>query len=174
MAAAMGANSRHPVQGAHSDDHLPLCALDLLLGTQQCHDPVRLKQLTFGTAGEKTPGHEIWPMPPRVAVIACEGGVEYRSVETFGLKMAILSSGAQMVTTTRWVLPTDRTMRPLSPHPTNPTAELIMAVDTAHRKEAPIAALVHWQRTMLTAWNDTGTPEYSPLIWSSLIHTYAP
>lgn len=174
MAAAMGANSRHPIEGAHSDDHLPLSALDLLLGTQQCHDPIRRKQLTLGTTGERTPGHEIWPMPPRVAVIACEGGVDYRSVETFGLIMAILSSGAQMVTTTRWVLPTDHTMRPMSPHPTNPTTELIMAVDTAHRSPTPIATLVHWQRLMLAAWSDTGAPEYSPLIWSSLIHTYAP
>ena len=52
--------------------HRPLSALDLMLGT--AFDEV-------GEAPESGPGHVIWPMPPRVAIIACEGGVDYRSSE---------------------------------------------------------------------------------------------
>lgn len=61
--------------------HLPLCALDFLLGTQQCSDEKVWRR--YGS-NRRNYGHEIWPIPCRVALIACEGGVDFRSAETFG------------------------------------------------------------------------------------------
>ncbi|MEN4476194.1 CHAT domain-containing protein [Mycolicibacterium cosmeticum] len=154
--------------------HLPLSALDLLLGTT--------------TAGKDDPGsyphaksaagQDIWPMPSRVAIIACEGGADYRSRETFGLVIAMLNAGAELVTTTRWTLPTDlafwRFHDSVRERRIHPTTELALVVDRAHTLDDPIAALTEWQRGQLNSWRETGAIEYSPLVWASLTNTWGP
>ncbi|MEU6582487.1 hypothetical protein [Nocardia sp. NPDC046763] len=153
--------------------HLPLCALDFLLGTKQTEDPRVWAR--YGANGSQY-GHEIWPMPTRVAIIACEGGVDFRSAETFGLIMAALDAGAELVTTTRWVLPTDAAFRAYAAAPagTRPTTRLALQVDDAHRGADPVAALTDWQRGQLRAWRETGDVAYSPLLWAALTTTLAP
>ncbi|AFU00064.1 CHAT domain-containing protein [Nocardia brasiliensis] len=153
--------------------HLPLCALDFLLGTTRSDDPE-----VWARYGATNPqlGHEIWPMPSRVALIACEGGVDFRSAETFGLIMAALDAGAELVTTTRWVLPTDAAFRAcLGLLPTRrPTTDLALHVDDAHNDPDPVAALTRWQRDQLRTWRDTGAVSCSPIVWAALTSTVAP
>ncbi|MGW4242472.1 CHAT domain-containing protein [Nocardia sp. NPDC004722] len=153
--------------------HLPLCALDLLLGTTQSQDPRVWAR--YG-AVRAQPGHEIWRMPTRVAIIACEGGVDFRSAETFGLIMAALDAGAELVTTTRWVLPTDTAFRKFTTLPAarRPTTRLALQVDAAHDATDPIATLTDWQRQQLSSWRETGDIGYTPLLWAALTNTYAP
>ncbi|WP_235868031.1 CHAT domain-containing protein [Rhodococcus qingshengii] len=150
---------------AHADDHRPLGALDLLLGT-------------LGSRQAKgKAGHEIWPMPSRVAIIACEGGADYRSVETFGLVIAIVNSGAELVTTTRWTLPTDHAFQvavPNMPKDVRPTSTLATTVDAAHSGADPIGVLQRWQCRQLERWQQSGGLEVTPLVWASLTHTVAP
>lgn len=158
----------------HPDDHRPFSALDLLLGTSQSQDPVAWRQ--FG-ADASALGHQLWPMPARVALIACEGGVDYRSAETFGLVMAIIDSGAELVTTTRWTLPSDEVFvgAPTDTgSPATPTTDLALAVDSAHETDDPIIELAVWQRQQLERWRRTGAPAHSPVIWASITHTLAP
>lgn len=149
----------------HHGAHRPLSALDLLLGTSAPH---------LGPTDTEPPaaeglGHDIWPMPKRVAIIACEGGVDYRSAETFGLVMAMFNGGAEVVTTTRWILPTDLAFERFGgvPPTPGPTTELALAVDDTHRTADPVAALCDWQRAMLTAWRDDPGPANSPLVWAA-------
>ncbi|MFZ2239406.1 MAG: CHAT domain-containing protein [Gordonia amarae] len=140
--------------------HRPLSALDLMLGT--AFDEA-------GEAPESGPGHTIWPMPSRVAIIACEGGVDYRSSETFGLVMAMFNSGAELVTTTRWTLASDSAFEKYASHTAipGPTTELALAVDETHEAPDPVRALAQWQRRKLTAWRDNPGPATSPLTWAA-------
>jgi hypothetical protein len=149
------------------DDHRPLAAIDLLLGTTLADDVPR------GSVGND--GHELWPMPSRVALIACEGGVDYRSAELFGLVVAMINSGAGLVTTTRWTLPTNRAFRGIrTGFAGRPTTELALQVDAAHDSAHPIEVLVAWQRAELEAWRVSGDLAHTPLVWASLTHTVAP
>ena len=150
--------------------HRPLCALDLLAGVADAPDWYRAK---FGS--NDTAGHNIWPMPPRVAMISCEGAADYRATETFGLISAMVKAGAELVTTTRWALPTDSAlwaMRPELKHAAvRPTTELALEVDSAHTLDDPVSALASWQRGQLNQWRGTGDVAFTPLIWASLTHT---
>lgn len=164
---------RGTLAAARPDDHLPLSALDLLLGTQQCTDE-RVWAL-HGSDGPQA-GHEIWPMPSRVALIACEGGVDFRSAETFGLVVAMVDSGASLVTTTRWTLPTDHAFHSVAGvrRSVFPTVELALAVDRAHSRDDPIGLVHQWQREQLTKWESSpAAVEHSPLVWAALTHTVA-
>lgn len=134
--------------------HRPLSAKDLLLGTYTL-DPTPV------------PGRDLWPMPSRVALIACESGGDLRFTEALGLTTAALSAGAELVTATRWPLPTDHAFHTLTPTTTLPLQAAICAVDTAHDSPTPIPTLLTWQRTRLAAWRTTPTPENSPLLWSA-------
>lgn len=154
---------------ALNGSHRPLSALDLLYGTLHHHADSR-GTIHRGLSG--IPGHRLWPMPPRVAIIACEGGSDYRSTEIFGLVTACLNSGAGLVTTTRWTLPSDHSMRrygAVAEIP-GPTTELALAVDAAHRTADPVAALNSWQRDKLARWRATGhdSMQHSPLVWASI------
>ncbi|TCJ97690.1 hypothetical protein [Nocardia alba] len=154
-----------------SGDHRPLAAIDLLLGTL-AGDAAAHR--VYGHT-EPQPGARLWPMPPRVALIACEGGVDYRSAETFGLVVAMVNAGAALVTTTRWTLPTNRAFADFGPGTTaKPTTELGLRVDRAHEGPDPIAELRDWQRHRLQQWQATGDIAESPLTWASLSHTIAP
>jgi hypothetical protein len=157
----------------------PLSALELLLGTSRCANP----DVWAGYGANRSQyGNEIWPMPSRVAMIACEGSVDFRSTETFGLVMAMLNAGAGLVTTTRWPLPSDSAFHPADnaepsdpAEPVLPTTELALTVDDAHDQDDPIAELRTWQRAQWKRWQDE--PEnlrYSPILWAALTHTCAP
>jgi hypothetical protein len=155
--------------------HLPLSALDLLLGTTLAPEEYKGRYPDAETDG----GHDIWPMPSRVAVIACEGGADYRSRETFGLVIAMLNAGAELVTTTRWTLPTDLAFwhfhDDVARRGVHPTTELALTVDRAHTRDDPIAELLEWQRGQLNSWRDSdGAIEFSPLIWASMTNTWGP
>ncbi|MEV0767717.1 CHAT domain-containing protein [Nocardia salmonicida] len=154
----------------NDDDHRPFTALDLLLGTSSADETVGK---FYGHGGRKL-GYELWPMPPRVALIACEGGVDYRSAETFGLVVAMVAAGAGLVTTTRWTLPTDSAFREVSGPDIWPTGELALRVDAAHDCDDPIGELARWQRDQLFRWRESGDLAYTPLVWASLTHTIAP
>ncbi|MFT4127076.1 MAG: CHAT domain-containing protein [Gordonia sp. (in: high G+C Gram-positive bacteria)] len=146
--------------------HRPLSALDLLVGT------VAPELGPGDTEPERPgiPGHELWPMPPRVAIIACEGGADYRSSEAFGLVMAILNAGAEVLTTTRWTLPSDEAFRQICDVETvpGPTTELALAVDASHTADDPVAALARWQRRKLAQWRSDPGAATSPLTWAAL------
>jgi CHAT domain len=152
--------------------HRPFTALDLLLGTAQASH--RYPD-TLYPHEKDLPGHEIWPIPPRAALIACESGADHRAVETFGLIIALLNAGAEIVTTTRWTLATDYAFQHIT-EATNhhPTTELAIAVDTAHQCEDPIAALRGWQLQQLHNWEATANIEYSPLTWAALTTHVSP
>ena len=150
------------VHGAHR----PLAALDLLLGTARPD----LGEGASPHVGDGIPGHRLWPMPPRVAVIACEGGVDYRSSETFGLVVAMFSAGAEIVTTTRWTLPSDVAFSDLAAVDSDvcPTTELALTVDETHMAADPAAALSAWQRSKLEQWRASPSVANSPLAWASV------
>lgn len=136
-------------------DHRPLSAKDLLLGTYTL-DP------------EPVAGHELWPMPARVALIACESGGDLRFTEALGLTAAMITGGAELVTATRWPLPTDLAFQRFGAAPgITPLQDAICAVDAAHDTADPVSALIAWQRDRLRRWHSTGELEYSPLLWSS-------
>lgn len=148
-----------------NDVHRPLSALDLLLGTS-------FPDLGEGDAPEEggLPGHDLWPMPARVAVIACEGGADYRSSETFGLVLAIFNAGAEVVTTTRWIMPSDNAFRVFagSRSAPGPTTEMALAIDDTHCADDPVRALGAWQRSKLHAWRDNPSASTSPLTWAGV------
>ncbi|SER11597.1 CHAT domain-containing protein [Streptomyces sp. yr375] len=137
--------------------HRPLSAKDLLLGT-----------LPLRADGE--PGARIWPAPPRVALIGCESGGDLRFAESFGLATAMLHNGAELVTATRWTLPTSLAFHRLAglPETVRPLTEAIIAVDTAHEHHDPVSRLARWQRGQLDRWRADGRIEHSPLLWAAM------
>lgn len=139
---------------APTRSHRPLSAKDLLLGTYTL-DPAPV------------PGRDLWPMPSRVALIACESGGDLRFTEALGLTTAALSAGAELVTATRWPLPTDHAFHTLTATIGHPLQSAIRAVDTAHDSPTPLSTLLNWQRTQLAAWQTAPTSENSPLLWSA-------
>lgn len=156
----------------HRDAPQPLSALDLLLGTFGAPASVHER---YGSS-EPVAGREIWPIPPRVALIACEGGVDFRSTETFGLVIVMIGNGAELVTTTRWPLPTDKALRESLgiAKDDGPTCTLALEVDRCHGFDDPVHAFASWQRDQLRRWRDSGgAPQYSPLLWASIVHTVA-
>ncbi|MFI7000839.1 CHAT domain-containing protein [Nocardia sp. NPDC050175] len=153
------------------DDHRPFAALDLLMGTSSA-DRETWRRYGFD---EARLGHELWPMPQRVAMIACEGGADYRSAETFGLVIAMVNAGAALVTTTRWTLPADRVFRSaIGGFEEQPTTELALRVDHAHESLDPIGELAEWQRGRLREWRARGALADTPLVWAALTHSIAP
>ncbi|MEU1547542.1 CHAT domain-containing protein [Nocardia sp. NPDC005745] len=139
-----------------SRTHRPLTAKDLLLGTHTIHpDPVA--------------GPQLWPMPSRVALIACESGGDMRFSEALGLTAAMITGGAELVTASRWPLPTDFAFQRVAGAPAQalPLQEAICAIDEAHEQPDPVTALAAWQRDRSTAWRDTGRIEHSPVLWAA-------
>ena len=152
--------------------HRPFTALDLLLGTTQAG--YRYPD-TLYPHDEDIPGHEIWPIPPRAALIACESGADHRALETFGLIIALLNAGAEMVTSTRWTLATDYAFHSITGTGLHhPTTDLAIAVDTAHQLEDPIAAIRTWQLQQLRLWETTADICHSPLTWAALTTHVSP
>ncbi len=109
------------------------------------------------------------PMPPRVGLLACASGGDYRFDEATGLVAAMILGGAELVTATLWSLPTAAGYRLFAQEraEADPMSEAILAVDRAH--EAPDAgrAVNDWQRKQLRRWSD-GDLAASPLYWAAL------
>lgn len=117
-------------------------------------------------------GPALWPMPPRVALIACRSGPDLAKAEATGLVTAMTLLGAELVTATLWTLPTDRAYREYAALPR--FSELIRAADTIQQTHDPIRELAIWQRERLDAWRTTRHPDESPLWWAGLVHFHAP
>lgn len=113
------------------------------------------------------PGREIWPMPPRVALIGCRSGSDPSFEEPFGLVTACLHAGAELVTATRWTVYTGETFARwgCSDDPLNEAAR---AVDRIQQLDDPVAELSAWQRERLAAWRADGRLRDTPLIWAAL------
>ncbi|MFQ6329581.1 CHAT domain-containing protein [Nocardia sp. CWNU-33] len=136
--------------------HRPLSAKDLLLGTHTLtQDPLD--------------GPQLWPIPSRVALIACESGGDMRFSEALGLVAAMINGGAELVTASRWPLPTDLAFQRLAgaPPEAHPLQDAICAIDAAHEHPDPTTALAEWQRARLTQWRTDRSIEHSPILWAA-------
>lgn len=109
------------------------------------------------------------PMPPRVALLACASGGDYRFDEATGLVAAMVLGGAQLVTATLWSLPTSAGYRRFAAgdSATDPMADAVIAVDRAHEEDDAGAAVNRWQRAQMRRWRD-GDATASPLYWAAL------
>ncbi|MEV5528562.1 hypothetical protein [Streptomyces prunicolor] len=173
----VGHVSGAPVEGGQSEDGtLHLCCDAGTTGLAEplrTHRPLSAKDLLLGSLplrADGEPGGRIWPAPPRIALIGCESGGDLRFAESFGLAAAMLYNGAELVTATRWVLPTSHAFHRLAqlPESVRPLTEAIVAVDTAHEDEDPVRSLGGWQREQLDHWRADGRIEHSPLLWAAL------
>ncbi|WP_155937594.1 MULTISPECIES: CHAT domain-containing protein [unclassified Mycobacteroides] len=108
------------------------------------------------------------PSPPRVALLACSSGGDYRFDEATGLAAAMILGGAELITATLWSLPTTEAYRQFASYASDPMSETIMAVDLAHRDEDAGRAVNRWQRAQLRRWRD-GDRSASPLHWAALV-----
>ncbi|MBJ8346583.1 CHAT domain-containing protein [Antrihabitans sp. YC2-6] len=134
--------------------HRPFAAKDLLLGTHMLvDDPVA--------------GQQQWPVPSRVALIACESGGDLRFSESLGLVTAMIQNGAELVTASRWPLPTDFAFSQFAgaAPETRPLQDAVCEIDAAHEQDDPVRALGEWQRARLAAWRAERTAAYSPVLW---------
>lgn len=160
-------------QSEASELHLACAAEAIGFATPiRAHRPLSAKDLLLGThtlATEPTAGPQLWPIPSRVALIACESGGDMRFSEALGLVAAMINGGAELVTASRWPLPTDLAFQRLAgaPPEAHPLQDAICAIDAAHEHPDPITTLATWQRTRLTAWRTERTIEHSPLLWSA-------
>jgi hypothetical protein len=108
-------------------------------------------------------------MPPRVALLACASGGDYRFDEATGLVAAIVLAGAQLVTATLWSLPTTAGYRQFARSPEgDPMAEAVIAVDEAHEAGDAGRAVNEWQRAQMRRWRD-GDAAASPIYWAALV-----
>ncbi|MGO9383411.1 MAG: CHAT domain-containing protein [Mycobacterium sp.] len=111
------------------------------------------------------------PMPPRVALLACGSGGDYRFDEATGLVAATILCGAQVVTATLWSLPTTAAYRQFAAaagEPADPMADVVAAVDRAHEADDAGCAINRWQRAQMRRWRD-GVVTASPLYWAALV-----
>ncbi|WP_333893340.1 CHAT domain-containing protein [Mycolicibacterium gadium] len=108
------------------------------------------------------------PVPPRVGLLACASGGDYRFDEATGLVAAMILGGAELVTATLWSLPTAAGYRLFAPtNDADPMSDAILAVDCAHEAEDAGRAINSWQRERMRRWTD-GDVTASPLYWAAL------
>ena len=116
---------------------------------------------------------EHWPMPTRVAVVACASGSDMADHEPFGLSAALLHNGADTVHATLWVLPTDQAFRGAGVTDSG-LLPLALALDDAQQADDPVAAVCAWQRAQLDRWRADPSLATSPLIWGAAMTMTAP
>lgn len=119
------------------------------------------------------------PIPPRVALLACASGGDYRFDEAAGLVAAMVLGGAEVVTATLWSLPTSAGFRHASPDPAAQRADgagdgnldlmsdLVVAVDAAHQDPDPGQAVNRWQREQMRRWRE-GDSAANPIYWAAV------
>ncbi|MBB5160114.1 CHAT domain-containing protein [Mycobacterium sp. AZCC_0083] len=108
-------------------------------------------------------------MPPRVALLACASGGDYRFDEPTGLVAAVVLGGAQLVTATLWSLPTTAGYRQFT-HLTDgdPMADVVVAVDEAHQSVDAGCEVNRWQRDQMRRWR-AGDITANPVYWAALV-----
>lgn len=111
--------------------------------------------------------------PPRVALLACASGGDYRFDEATGLVAALVLAGAELVTATLWSLPTTAGYRKFTGTDIgDPMGETIAAVDTAHQAADTViaagCAVNRWQRAALRRWR-AGDATAAPVYWAALV-----
>ncbi|WP_457099659.1 hypothetical protein [Microbacterium sp. P5_E9] len=157
-----------------------LTAQDLLVGTSTA--PLDTEPDTVPDAAvvdgrvRRLLGAHLWPMPPRVALIACQSGTDLGHVEPFGLVTAMLELGAELVTATRWPLLTDAVFEvdDAAPMQHTPFEDLAHAVDEFHADSDPVRRLNRWQRERLEQWRTEPVWGNSPLTWAAVTNHHAP
>ena len=109
------------------------------------------------------------PLPPRVGLLACASGGDYRFDEATGLVAAMILGGAELVTATLWSLPTAAGYRLFAPTTADvdPMADAILGVDRAHEAGEAGRAVNGWQREQMRRWS-SGDLNASPLYWAAL------
>ncbi|MFJ2215949.1 CHAT domain-containing protein [Streptomyces sp. NPDC101062] len=167
-----------PATGQSEDAQLHLaCGADAVgfAPPVRAHRPLSAKDLLLGTHGlpdadlADTTGRARWPIPSRVALIACESGGDLRFGEALGLATAMVHGGAETVTTGRWTLPTDLAFHRIAgAAPTSrPLQDAVRAIDAAHEEDDAVLAHGDWQRERLAAWRALRTVEHSPVLWGA-------
>lgn len=116
--------------------------------------------------------------------MACRSGADQSEIEPFGLVVAFLEAGAELVTATRWTLPTDRAVWNVmddrgdrnrdTVQYSGPLNKAAHAVDAVLRDRHPVRRLGDWQRSKLRDWCDTGSLADSPVFGASLANHHAP
>ncbi|MDT5105268.1 MAG: hypothetical protein QOI25_2781 [Mycobacterium sp.] len=108
-------------------------------------------------------------MPPRVALLACASGADYRFDEPTGLVAAVILGGAQLVTATLWSLPTTAGYRQFT-HLTDgdPMSDVVVAVDDAHQSADAGCEVNRWQRDQMRRWR-AGDATANPVYWAALV-----
>lgn len=124
------------------------------------------------TAADLLTDTTAWPMPPRVALLACASGNDYRFDEATGMVAAVILAGAEVVTATLWSLPTTAGHRRFRGDAaladSDPMSELVIAVDTAHDADDAARAVVRWQRSQMRRWRQ-GDRAAHPIYWGALV-----
>lgn len=145
-----------------------LSATDLLRGTLNRRSIASPEDARIALSA----GHARWPMPPRVAIIACTSGADMTDFEPFGLVTAALINGADTVHATLWPLPTDHAFSEAGAGPALST--MARAVDQIQTADDPVSAANQWQRDQLRQWREDPCLETSPLTWGALSTVTAP
>ncbi|MFJ2175501.1 CHAT domain-containing protein [Streptomyces sp. NPDC087851] len=167
-----------PATGQSEDAQLHLaCGADAVgfAPPVRAHRPLSAKDLLLGTHGlpdadpADTTGRARWPIPSRVALIACESGGDLRFGEALGLATAMVHGGAETVTTGRWTLPTDLAFHRIAgaAPSSRPLQDAVRAIDAAHEEDDAVLAHGDWQRERLAAWRALRTVEHSPVLWGA-------
>lgn len=126
-------------------------------------------------APEAHSGIYLWPMPPRVGLVACQSGTETGQVEPFGMAAAILEAGAELVMTTRWTMLTDEFFRrACQEESARGFLDLSFAVDDCLRAPDAVLAMNEWKRGCLAVWRERPGIVTSPLTWAGLNAYWAP
>jgi hypothetical protein len=107
-------------------------------------------------------------VPPRVALLACASGGDYRFDEATGLVAAAVLGGAQLVTATLWSLPTTAGYRQFTGSDADPMTDIVIAIDRAHDEPSAGLAVNRWQRDQMRRWR-SGDVSASPLYWAALV-----
>jgi hypothetical protein len=107
-------------------------------------------------------------MPPRVALLACASGGDYRFDEATGLVASMILCGAELVTATLWSLPTTAGYQQFVGGTTDPMADLVTAVDRAHAVADGGRAVNRWQPDRMRQWPSRDVTA-SPLYWAALV-----
>lgn len=115
----------------------------------------------------EVPGAALWPMPPRVALIACRSGGDMQNEETFGLVAAMFELGAELVIATRWSLPTTAAFR-LAGNAGHGLHELAVEIDDVLAAHDATLALWNWQNLRLSRWRASGQLADAPLLWGAI------
>lgn len=164
-------------QPAATTRHGPLTALELFAGVigDGRSDAIAAVTATPETEAEPFIGARPWPMPNRVAIIACASGSDFQSLEPLGLVIALMNSGVELITATKWTIPSDAAFDIVS----RPTAgmastSMALAVDKSHEAPDALSALAEWQRSQLQRWMAHGNIKHTPLLWAALSTYVAP